>query len=145
MTSVLLVDPFSDEREMYRYCLDAAGFAVHPFSDSQLACKAAVHLAPDVIVARLHQLQPPDGIELTRRCRKCNATNRIPIVILTTSIKRDDRRAAKSAGCDSYLLLPCLPDLIVAEVRRLTSIRLNVTPQTMSSLEWAAVRRHGSR
>lgn len=146
MTSVLLVDPFTDEREMYMYCLCAAGFEVRPFSDSHLAWRAALHLAPDVIVARLRQLQRPDGIELTRRFRKRNATDRIPIVIITTSIRREDRRAARRAGCDSYLLLPCLPDVLVAEVERLTSIRVRTrTPHTISSRGWGVVRRHDSR
>jgi DNA-binding response OmpR family regulator len=65
----------------------------------------------------LHSL---DGVELTRRLRMQNATARIPIVIITTSIGREDRHAAWQAGCNSYLQLPCLPDTLVAEVRRLT-------------------------
>jgi DNA-binding response OmpR family regulator len=120
MTLVLLVDPFTDESEMYMCCLRVAGFDVRVFSDAEEASRAAVHLAPRVVVTRFVQSQSLDGAELTRRLREQHATARTAIVILTTSIKREDRRAATQAGCDSYLELPCLRDELVAEVRRLT-------------------------
>jgi DNA-binding response OmpR family regulator len=102
------------------YSLRAAGFEVRAFSDSEQAARAALQLAPSVIVTRIGQLHSFDFVELTRRLREQNATPRIPIVIMTTSIRREDRRAARQAGCNSYLQLPCLPDELVAEVRRLT-------------------------
>jgi DNA-binding response OmpR family regulator len=105
---------------MHGCCLRVAGFDVHAFSDSEQAARAALHLAPSVIVTRCSPLQSLDGLELTRRLRKQNATARIPIVIITTSIGREDRHAAWQAGCNSYLQLLCLPDTLVAEVCRLS-------------------------
>ena len=42
---------------------------------------------------------------------------------LTARIEPHCRAAAAAASCDAYLLLPCLPDELVAEVRRVLAKR----------------------
>jgi CheY-like chemotaxis protein len=115
---VLLVDPLEDEREMYGEALRSAGFLVE-VCEGAGAMAAAELEAPDAIVARL--LQPNssmDGIELVRRFKEVDATRGVPIIIITTRIEADYRRAAEQAGCQAYVLLPATPDEIVAHVRR---------------------------
>ena len=44
---------------------------------------------------------------------------KIPVVALTGHALAGHSKGAKEAGCDSFLAKPCLPDQLVAEIRRM--------------------------
>lgn len=119
---VLLVDPFHDESEMYQASLRLDGFDVHAVADVAEARDAALTSAPDVIVARLRQIDPDmSGVELARLLKAEPTVADVPIVIITTSIRPVDRTDAAAAGCDSYILLPCDPGELAVELRRVVA------------------------
>jgi len=80
----------------------------------------ALQMAPscDVIVTGIRVRGPFDGLELVRRLRAGAKTRDKGIVVLTACALESDRKQALDAGCDSYLPKPCLPDMLVAELRR---------------------------
>ena len=119
--SVLLVSQIEDERDIYGDALRDAGFAVHTCDDLQNAVNEAVATRPEVIIIRMVPWAPLDGVELVRRIKKhaCDSG----VIIMTAQIEPDFRARAASAGCDGYLLLPCLPDDLAAEVRRVLAGR----------------------
>ena len=122
--SVLLVNYVDDERDMYGDALRAAGFAVQTSNDPIRALNDAFVQQPDVVITRI--VQPGfaiNGIELTRRLKAHKNTRATLVIITTARIESDYRTAAAAAGCDAYLLLPCLPDAWVAEVRRVLATR----------------------
>jgi CheY-like chemotaxis protein len=46
-------------------------------------------------------------------------TRHIPIVALTGHALAGHAEGARQAGCDSFVTKPCLPDALVAEIRRM--------------------------
>jgi CheY-like chemotaxis protein len=60
-----------------------------------------------------------DGWEATRRLKGDARTRHIPIVALTGHALAGHAEGAREAGCDSFVTKPCLPDALVAEIRRL--------------------------
>jgi DNA-binding response OmpR family regulator len=116
MPSVLLVDAFRDEREMYADYLTATGFRVRSFDNTAAALKDAAVNAPCAVVVRLHPRRP-SGIE---RLRVNPATRQAPIVALSTSTLDSERRAALKAGCSLWVLLPCLPEELAVAIDEVT-------------------------
>ena len=117
--SVLLVTYNDDERQLYGDALEQAGFSVTRLSDPHEALRLATSQPPAAIVTRI--LQPGysmDGIELTRAIRGNDSTASVPVIIITSLLQPEHRVAAVAAGCDEYLLLPVLPDELVAVVKR---------------------------
>jgi two-component system cell cycle response regulator DivK len=113
---VLLVQPERDDRDMYAEFLRRAGMT--PVVVSYAA--PALVLAPnsDVIVTELLLPGSMDGIEFIVRVRG-DRTNRVPIIVLTSSAWDTERERAQRAGCDIFLPKPCLPDRLLHEIRRL--------------------------
>jgi DNA-binding response OmpR family regulator len=59
------------------------------------------------------------GHDITRCLRDGDVTRDVPILMITTSIDPADRETDLHAGCDQVLVLPVLPDRLLAEIRRL--------------------------
>lgn len=115
---VLVVDDYQDAREMYAECLGACGFSVAEAETGDEAVAKALELLPDVIVMDL-SLPGMDGWTATRTLKGDGRTARIPVIALTGHGRTDAPEAARAAGCDAFLIKPCLPDDMVATVRKL--------------------------
>jgi two-component system, cell cycle response regulator DivK len=115
---VLVVEDYEDARELYAEYLVFAGFRVEQASDGNEALQKALSLVPDVILMDL-SMPGMDGWEATRRLKRDTKTKHIPIIALTGHVLAGHSESARSAGCDSFLAKPCLPDAMVAEVRRI--------------------------
>src|SRR3954464_15106664 len=117
-TIVLVVDDFADNREMYSEYLSFSGYEVIEAKNGKEAIEAACKRLPDIIIMDL-SLPVMDGWEATRRLKADDRTRRIPVVALTRHALAGHSQGAKDAGCDSFLAKPCLPDQLVAEIRRM--------------------------
>jgi CheY-like chemotaxis protein len=115
---VLVVDDFADNREMYSEYLSFSGYDVIEARNGKEAVDAAQQRQPDIIIMDL-SLPVMDGWEATRRLKADDRTRRIPVVALTGHALAGHSKGAKEAGCDSFLAKPCLPDQLVAEIRRM--------------------------
>ena len=115
---VLVVDDFADNREMYSEYLSFSGYEVIEAKNGKEAVDAAKERLPDIIIMDL-SLPVMDGWEATRRLKADARTRRIPVVALTGHALAGHSKGAKEAGCDSFLAKPCLPDQLVAEIRRM--------------------------
>jgi CheY-like chemotaxis protein len=115
---VLLVDDAEDNREVYAQFLAFAGFRVDFAVDGIEAVEKAAALRPDVIVMDL-SLPRMDGWEATRRIKSAPETRDIPVIALTGHAVTESKRKAQEVGCAGYLTKPCLPDVLVSEIRRL--------------------------
>src|SRR5260221_13470548 len=60
-----------------------------------------------------------DGFALCTLLRQDAATSDIPVVFVTADAFEDDVRRARAAGAESALIKPCLPEDLLAQVRRL--------------------------
>jgi len=114
---VLVVDDFQDNREMFAEYLALSGFRVAQAVNGREALERAFALLPDVILMDL-SLPELDGWEATRRLKRDPRTHHIPVVALTGHVLADHAREAREAGCDGFLAKPCLPEVLVIELRR---------------------------
>ena len=119
---VLVVDDFQDNREMYAEFLSYSGFRVIEAANGKEAVQQAFDNLPDVIVMDL-SLPIMDGWEATRLLKKDARTRAIPVMALTGHALAGHSKEAKDAGCDAFLSKPCLPDQLVAEIRRILAGR----------------------
>ena len=117
---VLVVDDFQDNREMYAEYLAFSGFRVIQAANGKEALDQAFANRPDIIIMDL-SLPVMDGWEATRRLKADQRTNAIPVVALTGHAMQGHSKGAMDAGCDSFVAKPCLPDQLVAEIRKMLS------------------------
>lgn len=114
---VLVVEDYQDAREMYLEYLRLAGFRVAEARNGLEALERAFALVPDLVLMDL-ALPRMDGWEATRRLKTDSRTRHIPIVALTGHALAGHADGARQAGCDAFVRKPCLPDILVAEIRR---------------------------
>ena len=117
-TLVLVVDDFADNREMYCEYLSFSGYDTVEAKNGKEAVETASARLPDIIIMDL-SLPVMDGWEATRRLKADERTRGIPVVALTGHALAGHSKGAKEAGCDSFLVKPCLPDQLVAEIKRM--------------------------
>jgi two-component system, cell cycle response regulator DivK len=115
---VLVVEDYQDAREMYAAYLQFSGFEVAEATNGIEAIEKAQRLMPDIVLMDL-ALPRMDGWEATRRLKSDERTKKIPVVALTGHALAGHAEGARQAGCDAFVTKPCLPDALVAEIRRL--------------------------
>jgi len=115
---VLVVEDYPDAREMYMAYLQFSGFEVAEATNGLEAIEKAETLMPDIVLMDL-ALPRMDGWEATRRLKSNDRTRHIPVVALTGHALAGHAEGARLAGCDAFVTKPCLPDALVAEIKRL--------------------------
>jgi two-component system phosphate regulon response regulator PhoB len=60
-----------------------------------------------------------DGLAFIHSLRRDLATRRVPIVVVSAAAYREDAIRAAMAGCDLFLVKPCLPSELLRSVRRM--------------------------
>lgn len=110
---------------MYAESLGACGFSVAEAETGDEAVAKAFELLPDAIVMDL-SLPGMDGWTATRTLKMDARTRSIPVVALTGHARTDAPAAAREAGCDAFLIKPCLPEDMVATVRRVLEAKATV-------------------
>jgi two-component system cell cycle response regulator DivK len=118
---ILLVQPERDDREMYADFLRSEGFL--PISVSSAADALTIAPRVDVVVTALLLPGPMDGVELVTRLKGDDSTKNIAVIVLTACVWQSDRDRAAAAGCDVFLEKPCLPDVLVRQIRRVLALR----------------------
>jgi CheY-like chemotaxis protein len=127
MPTVLFVDSDEDSRVMYREYFSILKVRTIE-SDTTADALALAHTA-DVVVTGLRVAGPFDGIELIRRIRSDRRTSEKPIIVLTAWHLEPDWHRASAAGCDGFLLKPCLPDALFKEIQRVITMRCSRSPR----------------
>jgi two-component system, cell cycle response regulator DivK len=103
---------------MYTAYLRFSGYRVAEATDGFEAVEKSIELLPDIILMDL-ALPRMDGWEATRRLKSDERTKDIPIVALTGHALAGFAEGARVAGCDAFVTKPCLPDALVAEIKRM--------------------------
>jgi chemotaxis protein histidine kinase CheA len=116
---VLLVDDSLVTREMERRLLEDAGFVVAVAAD---AAEALARLGTDRFDCVVTDVEMPgmDGYELTRHLRGVPQFAQLPVVVVSTRERPEDRLRGLEAGADAYLTKQGLnPAELVGLVNRL--------------------------
>jgi chemotaxis family two-component system response regulator PixH len=114
----LLVDRDPDTRKMYAEYLKLSSCLIEEAEDGREALAKAISQLPDVIITET-QLPGISGFDLCSLLRQDEATNAIPIVVVTGDAFGMDVRRAQMAGADAVLIKPCLLEALGAEIVRL--------------------------
>ncbi len=110
MTSVLVVDDDAHIREVARFALAKAGYAVELANDGAQAAARLDRGGIDLVV--LDVLMPElDGLALCRRIG-----GRVPVVFLSSRGEEADRVLGLDLGADDYLPKPFSPRELVARI-----------------------------
>jgi len=118
---VLLVDNYTDNREMYAEYLRTLGFRVIACSDAEASLGLARMCIPDIILLEL-RMNRMNGVEVLAQLQKEPTLAHVPVVALTASVLSYERAIAMAAGFTELLPKPCFPeDLAKAIVRIITA------------------------
>jgi CheY-like chemotaxis protein len=128
---VLLVQPAHDDRDMYEEFLRFNHF--HVLCSDDVASAQGAAEGADVIVTEI-RLPGTDGLEFMRRLRDGAPTRHVPIIVLTTCAWKSIRDRAEAAGCDVFLTKPCVPEMLLGEVRRAVALRSIPKPRPVSAV-----------
>ncbi len=116
---VLLVDDSLVTREMERRLLEDAGFDVRAVADGFEALTRLGEESFDCVVTDI-EMPGMNGLELTARLRALEHFAHLPIVVVSTRDRSEDRLRGLQAGADAYLAKQSLDaGELVELVRRL--------------------------
>lgn len=101
--SILVVDDSLSTRDIEKSILESYGFRVELASDGLQAFETAKEEQFDLIITDI-EMPRMDGIELTKKLREEKAYRHIPIILVTSRDKVEDRRKGIEAGCDAYIV-----------------------------------------
>jgi len=99
---VLLVDDSLVTREMERRLLEDAGFNVSAASDAEEALWLLAEETFDCVVTDI-EMPRIDGFELTAQLRSMEHFAQLPIIVVSTRDRPEDRLRGLKAGADAYL------------------------------------------
>lgn len=114
----LIVDRDPDTRHLYAEYLRESACEIEEAEDGREALAKAIMRPPDVIVTET-RLPGIDGYSLCRLLREDATTHHVTIVVVTGDAFAADTNRAMAAGADVVLVKPCLPEKLVATIRRL--------------------------
>ena len=120
---VLVVDDESGIRDMLKLALESADFECVEAGNIVDAHQKIVHDTPDIV---LLDWMLPGGtdIELLRRLKKEEATQHVPVIMLTAKAHEDNVIHGLEVGADDYITKPFAPKELIARMRAL--LRLTV-------------------
>jgi PAS domain S-box-containing protein len=118
VTSILVVDDRSTDRELLVTVLESADYTMLEATTGEAAIEIARTKCPDVIIADI-LLPSMDGYELVRELRGDPATANVTVVFCTATYAVDEvRRLADACGVDHILIKPCPPQEILRVVAK---------------------------
>ncbi|MBS8261211.1 phosphate regulon transcriptional regulatory protein PhoB [Roseibium polysiphoniae] len=130
MPKVLIVEDEEPLSLLLRYNLEAEGYAVESCmrgDDAEVRLRESV---PDLLL--LDWMLPGiSGIELCRRLRVREDTERLPIIMLTARGEEAERIRGLSTGADDYVVKPFSVPELMARVR---AILRRANPEVVSSM-----------
>ena len=145
---VLIVDDEREARQLYVESLTGFGFRVELAADTLDALSRSL-FHPAIICVHVPP-GSPDRLEFCRRVRQNPRTRQIPIVAIIAGHSPGETALAREAGVDSMLTMPCLPESLGAEIRRVLSRtravkRLSAVPTPATAARLEALRARVTR
>lgn len=105
---VLLVDDSPTVRRMMEWTLKPAGFRTLQACDGLHALELLKVHSVDLAIVDLN-MPRMDGIELIRAIRADEKLKKLPVILLTTECRPEDRALAQDAGANLFLTKPADP------------------------------------
>ena len=109
---VLIVEDDEGIREMLKYNLTSAGFAVQEARDGATGLRTARTARPDLILLDL-MLPGMSGFDF---CRALRRSSRVPVIMITAKDAEVDRIVGLELGADDYITKPFSVREVLARV-----------------------------
>ncbi len=122
MTSVLVVNDDPDVCELVRYKLEQSGFDVRRASDGDQALSEVEAEVPDLVLLDI-MMPGMSGLEVLERWRANEATEKLPVIMLTAKAQENDVERGFELGADDYVIKPFSPRELVRRVTAVLSRR----------------------
>ena len=129
---VLVVDDGAANRDLIEACLAGVDCDVRTAEDGPSALRAIQAATPDLILLDV-QMPVMDGYEVCRRIKASPKCRLVPVVMITSLNRTEDRILALEAGADDYMSKPVERVELVARVR--SALRLKRVYDTLDSAE----------
>jgi len=100
---ILLVEDQMTTRLLEKSILEAAGFLVETAEDGTIALKKLEHTLFDLVITDV-QMPKMDGFTLTATVKKDERFSHIPVIIVTSLEREEERKQGLQAGADAFLL-----------------------------------------
>jgi len=100
---ILVVDDSITTRTLEKNILEAAGYRVITATDGAEGLRKIAKTAVDVVVSDI-EMPNMDGFDLTRALRKDSETNSLPIILVTSLERPEDRENGLRSGADAYIV-----------------------------------------
>ena len=120
MPLCFIVDDHGDTRDGFAEYLRDWGFDVRTAGDAVELRSLLTTATPAAILMDVH-MPHVDGWTLTREIKANPRTRSVRVLVVSASVRNEDRAAAEESGADSFIGKPCDPQLIVSELTRLLS------------------------
>jgi len=127
--TILIVDDEEDILELLRVNLKNEGYNILQTMTGEEAIKIAKNSSPDLVVLDL-MLPGIDGLEVTKYLRKTEATEDIPIVMLTAKGEESDIVTGLELGANDYMSKPFSPRELTARIRAILRRRQRNSKET---------------
>jgi two-component system chemotaxis sensor kinase CheA len=101
--TVLVVDDSITTRSVEKSILEASGYAVEVAVNGAEALAKIQERVPDLVISDI-SMPVMDGFELLERIRSSKATERLPVILVTSLESREDQERGLGLGADAYIV-----------------------------------------
>lgn len=114
---LLVVDDSINTREIEKSILEAYGYTVVTAEDGEDAWQKTRTELYDLVITDV-EMPRLDGFSLTERLRGDERYRRVPVIIVTSRQKEEDRKRGVAAGADAYIVKGAFDQSILLETVR---------------------------
>jgi two-component system phosphate regulon response regulator PhoB len=131
MKTILVVDDEAPVREVLRFSLERAGYAVAGATSAHNALRELDKYLPDLVVLDLG-LPDMSGLELLQSWRQEERTRSLPVIILTGRGGERERVTGLRSGADDYVTKPFSRGELLA---RIEAVLRRAAPKAVEVVE----------
>jgi len=113
--TILVIEDYSDTRDMLSTLLQSEGYNVVEAEDGIEGILKAGWLYPDLILMDL-SLPEMDGVEAAARIHAQSKLSRIPIFVVSAYLTKEVEQDARAAGCVEAFSKPLDTDALLAKI-----------------------------
>jgi len=131
--TILIIDDEAAIRDMVGIALEAAGFNCLQAANAAEGHAKIIDESPDLVL--LDWMMPnTSGVELLRRLRRDELTEKTPVIMLTAKTDEDNMVQGLDAGADDYVTKPFSPRELIARTKAVLRRKTPQIPEEVITL-----------